>query len=188
MNDPVLLAAHGLRRNYGAREALCGIDIVLARGEVLGFLGQNGAGKSTTMQILCGALAPHGGTVAIGGHSLADAPQAAKALLGYLPEMPPLYRDMRVDDYLGACARLHGVATPAVAEAVARARQRCGLNDVGARLVGHLSKGFQQRVGIAQFTLLDTKLVVSATGIDDQAIAAEEYERKTLPKACAPKL
>ncbi|MBK6658529.1 MAG: ABC transporter ATP-binding protein [Proteobacteria bacterium] len=160
MNDTAFLAAHGLTRYYGARQALFDVDIVLARGEILGFLGQNGAGKSTTMQCLCGALAPHGGSVEIGGHSLASAPTAAKSLLGYLPEIPPLYRDMRVDDYLGACARLHGVAISAVAEAVARARQRCGLNDVGARLVGHLSKGYQQRVGIAQAIVHEPKVLV----------------------------
>ena len=150
MNDAVLLAVHGLTRYYGARQAVCGVDIVLARGEILGFLGRNGAGKSTTMQMLCGALAPHAGTVAIGGHDLASAPEPAKAMLGYLPEIPPLYRDMLVDDYLAACARLHGVAADQVATAVARARQRCGLGEVGTRLISHLSKGYQQRVGIAQ--------------------------------------
>ncbi len=156
----VLLAAHGLSRYYGARQALCGVDIVLARGEILGFLGQNGAGKSTTMQILCGALAPHSGTVAIGGHSLANAPQEAKAQLGYLPESPPLYRDMLVDDYLSACARLHGVAADAVAGAIASARQRCGLNEVGPRLISHLSKGYQQRVGIAQAIVHDPQVLI----------------------------
>jgi len=160
MNDPVLLAAHGLCRYYGARQALCDVDIVLRRGEILGFLGQNGAGKSTTMQILCGALAAHGGTVTIGGYSLTDAPHAAKAQLGYLPEIPPLYRDMLVDDYLSACARLHGVAAVAVAAAVASARQRCGLNEVGARLISHLSKGYQQRVGIAQAIVHDPQVLI----------------------------
>lgn len=119
MNDPDLLAAHGLCRFYGARQALFDVDIVLARGEILGFLGQNGAGKSTTMQILCGALAAHAGSVTIGGHGLASAPRAAKALVGYLPEIPPLYPDMLVDDYLAACARVHGVGTEACAAAVA---------------------------------------------------------------------
>ena len=160
MSDKVLLAAHGLTRYYGARQALCGVDIVLARGEILGFLGQNGAGKSTTMQILCGALAASSGTVEIGGHSLANAPHAAKAQLGYLPEIPPLYRDMLVDDYLRACARLHGVTADALAAAVARARQRCGLNEVGARLISHLSKGYQQRVGIAQAIVHEPQVLI----------------------------
>ena len=160
MNDEVLLAARGLTRWYGAREALRGIDIELRRGEILGFLGQNGAGKSTTMQILTGALAPSAGTVEICGHSLAHAPRLAKACLGYLPEIPPLYRDMRVDDYLGACARLRGVAREAVAGAVATVRARCGLGAVGARPIGHLSKGYQQRVGIAQALVHGPEVVV----------------------------
>ena len=160
MNDEVLLAARGLSRYYGARQALCGVDIVLTRGEILGFLGQNGAGKSTTMQILCGALAASSGTVEIGGCDLASAPLAAKAQLGYLPEIPPLYRDMLVDDYLAACARLHGLAADAVRGAVASARQRCGLNDVGTRLIAHLSKGYQQRVGIAQAIVHDPQVLI----------------------------
>ncbi len=160
MNDEVLLAARGLSRYYGARQVLCGVDIVLTRGEILGFLGQNGAGKSTTMQILCGALAASSGTVEIGGYDLALAPLAAKAQLGYLPEIPPLYRDMLVEDYLGACARLHGLAADAVGGAVASARQRCGLNDVGTRLIAHLSKGYQQRVGVAQAIVHDPQVLI----------------------------
>ena len=160
MNDEVLLAARGLSRYYGARQVVCGVDIVLTRGEILGFLGQNGAGKSTTMQILCGALAASSGTVEIGGHGLTSAPLAAKAQLGYLPEIPPLYRDMLVDDYLGACARLQGVRADAARGAVARARQRCGLNDVGSRLIAHLSKGYQQRVGIAQAIVHDPRVLI----------------------------
>ena len=160
MNDPDLLAAHGLCRFYGARQALFDVDIVLARGEILGFLGQNGAGKSTTMQILCGALAAHAGSVTIGGHGLASAPRAAKALVGYLPEIPPLYPDMLVDDYLAACARVHGVGTEACAAAVARARQRCGLNDVGKRLISHLSKGYQQRAGLAQAIVHEPSVLI----------------------------
>ena len=160
MTQEVLLAARGLTRNYGARQALCGVDIVLSRGEILGFLGQNGAGKSTAMQILCGALAASSGRVEIGGHALSGEPRAAKARLGYLPEIPPLYRDMLVDDYLRACARLHGVTPAAVEEAVARARQRCGLNEVGTRLIAHLSKGYQQRVGIAQAIVHEPSVLI----------------------------
>lgn len=160
MNDEVLLAARGLSRYYGARQAVCDVDIVLKRGEILGFLGQNGAGKSTIMQILCGALAASHGTVEIGGQALASAPLAAKAQLGYLPEIPPLYRDMLVDDYLSACARLHGVRADAVGAAVASARQRCGLNEVGGRLIAHLSKGYQQRVGIAQAIVHDPRVLI----------------------------
>ncbi len=160
MNDEVLLAARGLSRYYGARQAVCDVDIVLTRGEILGFLGQNGAGKSTIMQILCGALAATSGTVEICGADLTSAPLAAKAKLGYLPEIPPLYRDMLVNDYLSACAQLHGVHTAAVQGAVAGARHRCGLDDVGGRLIAHLSKGYQQRVGIAQAIVHDPRVLI----------------------------
>ncbi|MEQ8661720.1 MAG: ABC transporter ATP-binding protein, partial [Gammaproteobacteria bacterium] len=146
----VLLAARGLTRRFGHRTALAGIDITLRRGEVLGFLGLNGAGKTTTMQILSGALVADAGRVEVCGHDLARAPRDARAALGYLPQTPPLYDDMLVDEYLALCARLHAIARSAVAAAVARARARCGLADVGGRLIRHLSRGYQQRVGIAQ--------------------------------------
>lgn len=160
MTDEVLLAARGIRRTYGTRIALHGLDLELKRGEVLGFLGQNGAGKSTTLQILAGALAPSAGEVLVCGHSLTQAPAAAKARLGFLPEQPPLYRDLRVDDYLAGCARLRGVTRAALPVAVARAKARCGLLDVGARVIGHLSKGYQQRVGVAQSLVHDPAVVI----------------------------
>ena len=171
MNDEVLLAARGLSRYYGARAAVSNVDIVLKRGEILGLLGQNGAGKSTTLQMLCGALAVSSGTVEIGGQALASA--AAKTQLGYLPELPPLYRDMLVDDYLRVCAGVHGLAAHGVHEAVARARQRCGLNEVGTRLIGHLSKGYQQRVGIAQAIVHDPRVLIldePTAGLDPSQI------------------
>ncbi|MGE0861996.1 MAG: ABC transporter ATP-binding protein [Gammaproteobacteria bacterium] len=173
MTDEVLLAARGIRRTYGARTALHGLDLELKRGDVLGFLGQNGAGKSTTLQILAGALAPSAGEILVCGHSLTRAPAAAKARLGFLPEQPPLYRDLRVDDYLAGCARLRGVARAAVPAAVARARAHCGLEAVGARVIGHLSKGYQQRVGIAQALVHDPAVVIldePTSGLDPAQI------------------
>ena len=160
MTDEVLLAARGLTRNYGKRQALIEVDLTLHRGEILGFLGENGAGKSTTMQIVSGALAATRGSVAICGHSLTQHPQQAKSQLGYLPEIPPLYADMIVDDYLAACARLNGIAPSACAGAVAQARARCGLTDVGRRLIGHLSKGYQQRVGVAQAIVHEPQVLI----------------------------
>ena len=160
MTDEVLLSARGLTRYYGRRQALHDVEFSLGRGEILGLLGQNGAGKSTTMQILSGALAPSSGTVEICGKSLSDQPLQAKAALGYLPEQPPLYADMLVDEYLSGCARLRRVAASAVAESVARCRARCGLTDIGQRLIGNLSKGYQQRVGIAQAIVHEPSVLV----------------------------
>lgn len=147
MPQTTLSASH-LSRDFGARHAVRDISVELRRGEVLGLLGQNGAGKSTVMQMLAGTLAPSAGSVAIGGIDLAENPAAAKALLGYLPEHPPLYPEMRVDDYLVFAAKLRKVADPVAA--AARAKERCGLVDEGRRLIGRLSKGYRQRVGIAQ--------------------------------------
>ncbi|MCP5200523.1 MAG: ABC transporter ATP-binding protein [Gammaproteobacteria bacterium] len=169
MTNEVLLEARGLVRRYGRHVALAGIDLVLRRGEVLGFLGLNGAGKSTTLQILAGALAPHAGRAAIAGHDLARHPRAARAALGYLPQVPPVIDDIRVDEYLELCARLQGVDRSARPAALARARARCGLDDVGARLVRHLSQGYRQRLGLAQAIVHDPAVLLldePTTGLD----------------------
>jgi ABC-2 type transport system ATP-binding protein len=144
------ISARGLTRSFGGRLAVNHIDLELKRGEVLGFLGPNGAGKTTTMQMLTGNLAPSGGAISICGIDLLDQPVSAKARIGYLPEVPPLYRDLTVDEYLTLAARLHRVPRARRREAVTAAKQRCGLADTGGKLIGSLSKGYQQRVGIAQ--------------------------------------
>jgi ABC-2 type transport system ATP-binding protein len=110
----------------------------------------NGAGKTTTMQIISGNLAPSGGSVTIAGHDLLDDPRAAKSQIGYLPEQPPLYRELTVDEYLDYCAALNRLPRAQRRRAREAAKERCGLQDTGRRLIGNLSKGFQQRVGIAQ--------------------------------------
>ena len=150
MDGDILIEARDLTRRYGAKAAVDNLNLTLRKGEILGLLGPNGAGKSTTMKMLAGVLAPTGGTVKIGGIALADDPRGAKRQLGYLPEQPPVYPELTVDEYLGYCAGLHGVPKAERAEALARAKQACGLNEVAGRLIGNLSKGFQQRVGIAQ--------------------------------------
>jgi ABC-2 type transport system ATP-binding protein len=146
----VTLAAQGLARRFGERLAVTRVDLELRRGEVLGFLGPNGAGKTTTMRMLTGTLAPSAGRIAVCGIDLLEHPLEAKARIGYLPETPPLYRELTVDEYLRLAARLHRVPRSGLRAAVARAKERCGLAEVGARLIGALSKGYQQRVGIAQ--------------------------------------
>jgi ABC-2 type transport system ATP-binding protein len=144
------LSARNLTRRFGRREVVHGVSLELKRGEILGLLGHNGAGKSTTLQMLTGALTPHSGQVEICGFDLARQPNQAKARIGFLPETPPLYRDMRVDDYLAFAAKLHLVPHGRIPEALAETRQRCGLQDAGRKIIGTLSKGYQQRVGIAQ--------------------------------------
>lgn len=154
-----LIEAENLYRFYGDTCAVADLSLTLSKGEILGFLGPNGAGKTTTMQMLCGNLAPSAGQIRINGIDLLDEPKAAKRHLGYLPEVPPLYRELTVDEYLRYCGRLHGLKGQALRSALDNAKARCGLGEVGRRLIGNLSKGFQQRVGIAQ-AILHSPLVV----------------------------
>lgn len=149
MND-ILIEARGLTRRYGPNVAVQSVDLTLRRGEILGLLGPNGAGKSTTMKMLTGNLAPSSGTVQINGIDLAAEPKAAKQHLGYLPELPPVHPEVTVDEYLSFVAALHGVKKSERQAAVAKAKQSCGLHEVSSRLIGNLSKGYQQRVGLAQ--------------------------------------
>mgnify|MGYP000064402716 CR=1 FL=1 len=146
----VLLDARGLGRALGASGGVADVTLALRRGDVLGLLGLNGAGKSTTLRLLAGVLAPDTGSVAIAGHSMEDAPLEARARLGYLPDVPPLYPDMRVGDYVAHAARLRRLEGAVLADAVARAVERCGLDGVAGRRIEGLSKGYRQRVGLAQ--------------------------------------
>ncbi len=159
MSD-VLVQVENLSRYFQNNCAISHLSFTLKAGEVLGFLGLNGAGKSTTMQVITGNLAPSEGEVSIAGHDILEAPRAAKQHLGYLPEHPPVYRDASVDEYLKYCARLHRIAQRQVFAAVDRVKQQCGLEDVGSRLIGNLSKGYQQRVGIAQAIIHDPPVVI----------------------------
>src|SRR5450759_648006 len=146
----ITVSAQGLSRRFGANTAVDGVSLELKRGEILGFLGPNGAGKTTTMQMLTGNLAPSSGAISICGVDLFERPVAAKARIGYLPEAPPLYRELTVREYVDLAARLHRVVKSARAAAVNNALARCGLTGVAQKLIGTLSKGYQQRVGIAQ--------------------------------------
>ena len=155
-----LIQVENLSRYYQNHRAVNQLSFTLSAGEVLGFLGPNGAGKSTTMQVISGNLAPSEGAVSIAGHDIIEAPRNAKRQLGYLPEHPPLYRNACVDEYLRYCARLHGIPRNGVTAAVDRVKARCGLVDNGRRLIGNLSKGYQQRVGIAQAIIHDPPVVI----------------------------
>ncbi|MHB8455571.1 MAG: ABC transporter ATP-binding protein [Acidiferrobacterales bacterium] len=150
MSGDTLVQVEDLSRFYGAIEAVRKINFSIRQGQVLGFLGPNGAGKTTTMQILSGNLAPSSGRVRIAGHDLLEDPRAAKRAIGYLPEQPPVYRELTVDEYLDYCAALHHIARRQRRMARDTAKEKCGLTEVGRRLIGNLSKGYQQRVGLAQ--------------------------------------
>ena len=160
MATEVLIAAEHLTRFYGHTCVVRDVSFRLTKGEVLGFLGPNGAGKSTTMRMLTGNLAPSAGRIRVAGIDLLDAPRQAKARIGYLPEQPPLYRELTVREYLRYCAHLNRVPGREVSRAVDHAQARCGLSEVQRRLIGNLSKGFQQRVGIAQAILHNPAVVI----------------------------
>ena len=160
MVTEVLITAEHLVRFFGHACAVQDVSFTLSKGEVLGFLGPNGAGKSTTMRMLTGNLAPSAGRINIAGIDLLDAPRQAKARIGYLPEQPPVYRELTVREYLRYCARLHRVAGRDIHRAVDHAQARCGLTEVQQRLIGNLSKGYQQRVGIAQAILHNPSVVI----------------------------
>jgi gliding motility-associated transport system ATP-binding protein len=159
MQKDTLVHAEHLTRYYGHTLAVDGVSFDLAKGDVLGFLGPNGAGKTTTMQLLTGNLAPSAGRIEVHGIDLLDAPKRAKREIGYLPEQPPVYRELTVTEYLRYCARLHRIARGQIGTVVGTAMERCGLTAVGHRLIGNLSKGYQQRVGIAQ-AIIHTPAVV----------------------------
>lgn len=150
MSAPATLSAHRLTRRFGNRAVVQNVSLELRKGEVLGLLGHNGAGKSTTLQMLAGVLLPHEGNIEVCGFDLNGQPAQAKACIGFLPENPPLYREMRVDDYLLFVAKLHRLPRAQLATALEEAKQRCGLQDCGKKIIGTLSKGYQQRIGIAQ--------------------------------------
>jgi ABC-2 type transport system ATP-binding protein len=160
MDNDVLIKVEHLSRRYGDTLAVNQLSFEVRRGEVLGFLGPNGAGKSTTMQMLTGNLAPSAGAVTINGIDMLENPREAKLALGFLPEQPPLYRELTVDEYLHYCAQLNRIEKSKIAAAVDNAKQRCGLTEVNRRLINNLSKGYQQRVGIAQAIIHSPDVVI----------------------------
>jgi ABC-2 type transport system ATP-binding protein len=178
MSSETLISVNNLSRYYGDFGAVQNISFDIKRGEILGFLGPNGAGKSTTMQMITGTLAPTTGQISVGGYDLLDDPLKAKAALGYLPEQPPLYREMVVEEYLQFCAKLHHVPRRKVKNAVDRAIEQCGLNTVNKRLIGNLSKGYQQRVGIAQAIIHTPSIVI----LDEPTVGLDPIQIREIRK------
>ncbi len=160
MGEETTIQAENLSRSFGDRLAVDNISLSVKRGEVLGLLGVNGAGKSTTMNMLAGIVVPDQGSIYISKHSLTDEPMLAREKLGYLPEKPPLYPELTVDDYLKYCARLRRIQSNDILSAVEKTRSLCGLEEVGHRLIKNLSKGYQQRVGIAQAIIHQPDVII----------------------------
>lgn len=149
-----------LTKQYGNHLAVDDVSFTVADGQICGLLGPNGAGKSTIMNILTGYLPATSGQVTVAGHPLPEEADAAKACVGYLPEQPPLYPEMTVQEYLTFAAELKGVKKAERKEQVRRAARRTGLETVLPRLIRSLSKGYKQRVGIAQALLGSPRLII----------------------------
>ena len=149
-----------LTKTYGRHLAVDDVSFAVEDGQICGLLGPNGAGKSTIMNILTGYLSATGGLVTVAGHPLPEEADAAKACVGYLPEQPPLYPEMTVEEYLLFAAELKGVKRADRKEQVRKAAHRTGLDNVMPRLIRSLSKGYRQRVGIAQALLGSPKLII----------------------------
>ena len=155
-----MISVQGLCKNYGQTEAVRDLSFAVDRGEVVGFLGPNGAGKSTTMKILSGYLPADAGTVQIAGFDIFTQSVKARSRIGYLPENVPLYPEMRVGEYLGYRASLKGVRSRRVAEKVDDSLQLCGLTHVERQLIGTLSKGYRQRVGLADALVNEPDILI----------------------------
>ena len=155
-----MIEVENLTRYYGTRRAINNLSFQIKKGEVVGFLGPNGAGKSTTMNIISCILPATSGSVKINGFDTFEQSFEIRKIIGYLPETPPLYTDMIVSDYLNFAARARGVDTNQTTSVVKRVLEKCSLKDVKHRIIGRLSKGYQQRVGLAQAMVHDPEILI----------------------------
>ncbi|MDR0362468.1 MAG: ABC transporter ATP-binding protein [Planctomycetota bacterium] len=178
-----MIEVDGVSHFYGAQAALLNVSLRFEAGEVVGLLGLNGAGKSTLIKIMTGCTQPAKGRATLNGLDVAAHPEA-RARLGFLPETPPLYPDMRVVEYLRFVARLKEIPTRGVGTAVADAMARVDLTDVSRKLLGNLSKGYRQRVGVAQALIGDPPALVldePTVGLDP----AQMHDMRELISRCA---
>lgn len=168
-----MISVSGVTKSYGKLIAIDNISFQVGEGEILGFLGPNGAGKTTTMRIITGYTPPTDGEVRVGGFDVVEDPIRAKKQIGYLPENPPLYNEMTVRGYLDFVADLKNVPGKIKRERISFAMEKCGIEDVKNRLIGNLSKGYRQRIGIAQALVNDPAVLIldePTIGLDPKQI------------------
>ena len=166
-----MIEVNGLSRRYGSRLAVSDVSFRVEPGQIVGFLGPNGAGKTTTLRMLTGYLAPSSGEIRIDGIDAVGSSIRARARLGYMPEGVPLYKEMRVDEYLRYRATLKGIAKPN--PAVNRALQLAAVSDAKKRIIGQLSKGYRQRVGLADALIADPAILIldePTSGLDPNQV------------------
>lgn len=168
-----MIEVQGLTKRYGPTTAVEDLHFSVQKGEILGFLGPNGAGKTTTMRVITGFLPPTIGKVTVAGYNVMEEPLEVKRRTGYLPETPPLYTDMRVEEMLAFAGRIKGVARRDLKERIAEAAEKTAISDVLKRIVGHLSKGYRQRVGLAVALIHNPEVLVldePTAGLDPKQI------------------
>jgi len=169
-----MIEVNNLTKLYGDRAAIKNLSFKVEPGELVGFLGPNGAGKTTTMKILTGFMAPSSGEVKICGIDVFEDPMGAKSKIGYLPEQPPLYHDMKVRDYMSFVASLRGVSKDDQTSFIDKSLESLDLKSVENRMIGHLSKGFKQRVGVAQAIVSQPEVLIldePTVGLDPTQVA-----------------
>jgi ABC-2 type transport system ATP-binding protein len=168
-----MIEVRNLTKRFGDLVAIRDISFTAATGQVLGFLGPNGAGKTTTMRVITGFMPATTGTVKVAGYDIFDDSYEVRKRIGYLPESPPLYNDMTVVTYLRFVAKIRGIAKAQLTDSLDRVLHTCGLADVLDRVVGHLSKGYRQRVGLAQALIHNPSVLVldePTIGLDPRQI------------------
>jgi ABC-2 type transport system ATP-binding protein len=180
------ITVRNLTKFYGHEKAVSDISFDVKTGEILGFLGPNGAGKTTTMKIITCYMPPSSGTVEVDGCSVADRSLEVRRKIGYLPEMNPLYLDMNVIEYLEYAARLHGLDAARTKQQLTQMIEVCGLKDVRHKDIGEMSKGFRQRVGLAQAMIHDPEVLIldePTSGLDPNQIVEIRNLIKQLGRA-----
>lgn len=168
-----MLSVRSLTKRYGAQVVVDGVDFEVAEGEIVGFLGPNGAGKSTTLKMITGFLAPTAGAVRVGGIDALRHPQKARRCFGYMPEGVPLHTELRVHEYLRFRAELKGVPSRKIGDAIERSLDQASVADAESRIIRQLSKGYRQRVGLADALLGDPPLLIldePSSGLDPNQI------------------
>ena len=168
-----MIEVENLTKRYGPTLAVSDVSFRVQKGEILGFLGPNGAGKTTTMRIITGFLSASAGRVRVAGFDVAEAPLDAKKRLGYLPENPPVYTDMTVNEYLAFVGRIKGVSRGDLKKRIGEVSEKCAVTDVQHRQIGKLSKGYRQRVGLAQALIHNPDVLIldePTSGLDPKQI------------------
>jgi ABC-2 type transport system ATP-binding protein len=171
-----MIEVSNLTKRYAGHAAVDDISFTVARGEIVGLLGPNGAGKSTTMRVLSGFMPATSGTVRVGGFDVFHDSDEVRRRIGYMPENNPLYPDMRVREYLKFRARLKGLGWKKSRERVTTVMEQCGLTDVGRRVIGQLSKGYKQRVGLADALVHEPELII----LDEPTIGLDPHQIRSV--------